>query len=277
VKKVSDAFFLASVLAAFAAQPPPNTLTAREKSEGWILLFDGKTFQGWDDPTRKPPPSDAWTIEDGAIKAVRQPRVREDILTTRRFRDFELAFDWRVAEGANSGVKYRVQDVVVLVRGRTKPGATRFEETVDYEYEHRLGDRSRLGPDDRVEAYTIGFEYQVIDDARHPDARRGARQQAGALYSMMGPAQSAARPAGEWNQARIVLRGKHAQHWLNGVKVVDVMLDAPEVVENLARRWGRSSPVYRLLTAGQRPDCPIALQNHNDETWFRNLKIRPLD
>ncbi len=73
-----------------------------------------------------------------------------------------------------------------------------------------------------------------------------------------------------------MLKGNHVEHWLNGVKVVDTDLNTREIVESLARRWGKESPVYKLLTTQPKKDCPIGLQNHNDEVWFRNIKIRPL-
>lgn len=253
----------------------PNTLSREEKAAGWILLFDGKTMKGWDDPTRKSPPGDAWSIVDGCLRATPKPRLREDLVSQRTFGDFELVFDWKIAPGANSGVKYRIQDRVLLVKGKTKPGANRFEETVDYELEQRLGRRNKIGPDDHVEDYPIAFEYQTID-ATHADARRGGKQTAGALYSMVAPSVAAAKPAGEWNQARVVLRGNHVEHWLNGQKVVDTDLYTPEIAASLEQRWGKSSPVYQLLTKQPRRNAPIGLQNHNDEAWFRNIRIRPL-
>jgi hypothetical protein len=139
-----------------------------------------------------------------------------------------------------------------------------------------LPKRADLEASDRAQDYVIGFEYQLIDNGKHADATRGAKYRSGALYDMAGASTEAARPPGEWNQARIVLRGNRAEHWVNGARVVDTMLDAPEVLESVARRWGKESEVYRLLATQPRRDCPISLQNHNDEAWFRNIKIRRL-
>src|SRR5690349_13299670 len=88
-------------------------LAAAEKADGWQVLFDGHSFDGWENPARKQPPGEAWAIEDGCLKAVPKPRMIEDLFTKATFRDFELTFEWKVARGSNSGVKYRIQDRVM--------------------------------------------------------------------------------------------------------------------------------------------------------------------
>ena len=254
-----------------------NRLSAQELSDGWILLFDGKTLTGWEDPAKETPPGDAWTVEDNCIKAVAHPKLREDLLTLESFGDFELVFDWRIGPEGNSGVKYLIQDRVALVSGRLDPSAERFEDTVEYELAHRLGDRATLGPEDHMEEYPIAFEYQLIDNEGHPDAAEGADRTSGAIYGLVAPSEQAARPVGDFNHSRIVLRGTHVQHWLNGTKVVDVDLNSEEIREGIARRWPLDSAVYRLLAEMPHRKTPIALQHHGDEVWFRNLKIRRLD
>jgi hypothetical protein len=270
------------LLAGCGSAPPAdgdaalNRLTPQEKADGWILLFDGKTLNGWEDPAKETPPGHSWVVEDGCIKAVADPRLREDLVTLDNFGDFELSFEWKVSPGGNSGVKYRLQDRAVLVSGRLDPSAQRFEDTVEYELAHRLGDRSQLGPNDHMEEYPIAFEYQLIDNERHPDAAEGPDRTAGAIYGLVAPSAQVARPVGEFNQSRIVLRGNHVQHWLNGTKVVDVNLDSDEIRNGLAKRWPKDSQVYRLLSEMPHRQTPITLQNHGDEAWFRNLKIRRL-
>lgn len=265
-------FFVCAAALCRPASGAENRLTAEEKAAGWRLLFDGKTMRGWEDPTRESPPGDAWVVEDGCLKAVAHPRIREDLLTTESFGDFELAFEWRISPRGNSGVKYRIQDRALLVRNRPSPAGKKFEDMVNYELTHRLAERSRIAPDEEVEEYLVAFEYQVIDPAVAADARSGP----GSLYDLAGEAHQAARPVGEFNQGRIVLRGNHVEHWVNGVKVVDVDLDSPAVLERLARRWGKGSPVYERLGRLERRRTPVALQHHNDEAWFRNIKLRPL-
>ena len=259
-----------------AADGPLNRLTPEEESAGWILLFDGKTLNGWEDPSRETPPGDAWVVKNGCIKAVGRPRIREDLLTLETFENFELSFEWRISPEGNSGVKYRVQDRALIQLGKRNPDARRFEDLVDYELRNRLSARSSVSAKTQPEEYLVAFEYQVIDNDGHRDARRGPLYQAGAIYGMIPAEGGQPRPGGEFNQSRIVLRGNHVEHWLNGVKVVDTELDAAPIVEGLEKRWGKESPVYRLLTEQPKKSTPVALQHHVDEAWYRNIKIRRL-
>jgi len=242
-----------------------NQLTPSEKSAGWKLLFNGKDMSEWDDPRQKSPAGDAWTIEDGCLKARARPRITEDLFTQETFSDFELVFDWRISPGGNSGLKYRIQDHVFLRGGWTG----RFEDLVNLSLRDRRSDRPARGQD-----YVIGFEYQILDNALNADARAGLSHTTGALYDMVPPQRPASRPVGEFNHSRIVLRGSHVEHWLNEVKVVNADLAAPEIRDHVAKRWTIDSPVYRLLAGQPKQLCPISLQNHGNDAWFRNLKIR---
>jgi len=244
-----------------------NQLTPAEKSDGWKLLFNGKDMSGWDDPRQKTPAGDAWTLEDGCLKAHANPKITEDLFTQDTFGNFELVFDWRISSGGNSGVKYRIQDHVFLRDGRIG----RFEDLVNRSLQDRRTDRPAKGQD-----YVIGFEYQILDNARNSDARAGLSHTAGALYDMVPPERDATLPVGEFNHSRIVLKGTHVEQWLNNVQVVDADLAAPEVKQHIAKRWTANSPVYNLLGGQPKHDCPISLQNHGDEVWFRNIKIRSI-
>lgn len=265
-------FLLAASSTALAATTAPNALTDQERAAGFELLFDGKTMRGWEDPSQETPAGDAWVVEDGCLKAVSRPRIREDLVSRESFGDFELLFEWRISPRGNSGVKYRLQDRAVLERGKPSPAGRKFEDMVNHELVHRLADRRKIAPDAQIEEYTIAFEYQVIDPQAAPDPESGP----GALYELAGVPHQAARPVGEFNQGRIVLEGNRVRHWLNGFLVVDVRLDAPGVLARLARRWGAGSPVYELLSRQPKKITPIALQHHNDEAWFRSIKIRRL-
>jgi len=235
---------------------------------GWVSLFDGKSMAGWDDPRQKAPPGDAWTIDDGCLKANRGAHITEDLFTKDLFRDFELAFEWKVAPGANSGIKYRIQDRLFLAR---YPGHS-FEDQVNYSMLHKPSVRP-----DHGQEYVVGFEYQLLDNARNSDARVGTTHQAGALYDIVGPEKDVTRPVGEFNESRLVVKGNHVEHWLNGVKVVETDLDSPLAAEHMAKRWGHATPVTEALTKQPHKDCPISLQNHGGDTWFRNIRIRRLE
>lgn len=272
-------FFLFAALLCAASFAQHNTLTPEEKAAGWRLLFDGKTFANWRDPAKQTPPGESWIIADGCLQAVpKVNRVREDLLTAKKFGDFEMTFEWRLTPGANSGVKYLIQTELYLSPEKIRPAGKQFTEIVGEQMEKPMSRSEALSGGAHAEGYTVSFEYQLIDDARHPDVRRGLLYSAGSLYGLVPPSQAASRPIGEFNQSRLIVRGDHVEHWLNGVKVVDASLSSPEVEVGLARRWkaGSAPKVYNLLTVRPRRRTPIALQNHGDTVYFRNLKIRPL-
>jgi len=254
--------------AALAASAADNQLTPEEKKAGWRLLFDGKSYANFEDPTKKSPPSHAFTIEDGCIKSLPHAAIDEDLFTKQQFRDFELSFDWKISPAGNSGIKYRIQRRIMLndsVKGQ------KFEDLVNASMKSPRKDRPGKGQE-----YVIGFEYQVLDNALNPDARRGTNHQAGALYDMISPNRDATKPVGEFNHSRLIVKGDHIEHWLNGEKVVDGSLKDPGVAKGTGARWGTTSPVYDLLVNQPVKDCQISIQNHNSDAWFKNIKIRKL-
>ena len=262
---------LACAAACGVAIAADNELTPRERAAGWRLLFDGKTYAGWIDPTKKSSPGDSFTIEGGCLKAMPKPRIVEDLFTEETWRDFELEFDWKISPGGNSGIKYKIQDHLFLMEPAAGvPG--RFEDRVALSLRNRPAGRPDHGQD-----YVIGFEYQLLDNEKNADARKGANHQAGALYDAVAPSKSMSRPVGEFNHSRLVVKGEHAEHWLNGVKVVDTSLEAPEIASGASARWGEGSAVYEMLVKHPRKDCTISLQNHETAAWFKNIKIRRLE
>ncbi len=217
------------VLPGQAGDQPPNTLSESERQAGWKLLFDGHTTRGWRGFRKKAFP-DGWAVEDGALTRIARGG---DLVSTKQFRDFELALDWKISEGGNSGIMYRVTE----------------------------------GSD---ATYETGPEMQVLDDERHPDGRAWLTS-AGAVYGLYAAPAGVVRPVGEWNQVRIVVRGHHVEHWLNGVKVVEYELESREWESRVAASKFRQWPAY-----GRAPKGHIALQDHGDRVWFRSIRMREL-
>lgn len=232
-----------------AQQPGPNGLSVRERSAGWKLLFDGTTFAGWRGLGYDSVPSAHWNIVQGAIHKIPsgsvprmkdgQPAVGGDLMTTSSFRDFELAFEWKVAPGANSGVKYNVSEEMSM----------------------------KAAPNHAA----LGFEYQVLDDALNDDNKIPSHR-AGALYDMIPPNENKRlMPVGQWNQSVIVLKGNHGEHWLNGAIVVRFDLKTAHMDSLVAASKYHVIPGFADHREGH-----IVLQDHADEAWFRSIKIREL-
>ncbi len=226
-----------------------NSLTEEEGASGWALLFDGRTFEGWRGIGQSDIPQGHWVIEDGAIKKVPggevprqadgQPTQGGDLMTVATFEGFELSLEWKISPGGNSGIKYNVSEEISMAN--PPPQAA------------------------------IGFEYQIIDDETHPDAGNAPSRTAAALYDLIAPKGKGLKPVGEFNEARIVFQGRHGEHWLNGVKVLEYDLDTPQFAGLLAASKYRDIPGFAERRSGH-----IVLQDHGDAVWFRNIKIRPL-
>jgi hypothetical protein len=220
----------------------PNTVSEREKREDWKLLWDGKTTAGWRGAKLKTFPEKGWAIKDGVLTVAEtgggEAAAGGDIVTVDEYENFELEVEFNLTKGANSGIKY----------------------FVDTELNQGTGS-------------SIGCEYQLLDDAVHPDAKagvKGNRTLAG-LYDLIPPAGVRFNGIGEWNRARIVVRGQHVEHWLNGFKTVEY--------ERSTQMW-RALVNYSKYTVwpgfGERPKGHILLQDHGNVVSFRSIKIREL-
>jgi hypothetical protein len=217
-----------------------NQLTPAEKSQGWRLLFDGHTTEGWVEVTGKPVPLSSWTIVDGCLKTVITPGGAQDIRTVDSFRSYDLEFDWKVLADGNSGVKYLIQKIDEWTNAKGRQARAR------------------------------GFEYQLADN-RGPDAIEPARSTA-SLYSAIAPSPATNPAVGSFNHSRIVVKGDHVEHWLNGVCVVVFDLTSPEAQKIVATNRAKEDAANPM-----KRDTPISLQNHGTGAWFKNLKIRRLE
>jgi hypothetical protein len=224
-----------------------NVLTAAEKAAGWRLLFDGKSLAGWRGLGYVGVPTAHWKVVDGAIMKIPsgkvalmpdgQPAKGGDLMTIDAFDDFEFAFEWKATPGMNSGVKYNVSE--------------------------------KFSIDNASNHAALGFEYQVLDDSLNEDNKIPSHR-AGALYDLIVPNdQKRLRPVGQWNASRIVFKGNHGEHWLNGAKIVEFDLGTPAMDAALAK-----SKYKNIKGFADRRKGHIILQDHNEEVYFRNLKIR---
>ncbi|MCA9300421.1 MAG: DUF1080 domain-containing protein, partial [Phycisphaerales bacterium] len=199
---------LASTLAACAASPEPNTLTDAQKADGWILLFDGSSTEHFRGFRKDAIPEKGWVVEEGALK-VQKGGGGGDLVTKATFDHFEFRCEWKVAEGANSGIMYRV------------------DEEGNY-------------------PWLSGPEMQILDDEHHPDGRSPLTS-AGALYALIPSSTPNARPVGEWNSVRIVCKPDGTvEHWMNGAKIVEYQWGSDDIREKIAA--SKFSTMPRFMT-----------------------------
>jgi len=232
-----------ALLAACATSDPPeststadaetpavhNTLTAAERDDGWRLLFDGATLDGWRGYGSEDVPA-GWSVKDGTLQL---DGGGGDIITRDEFANFELALDWRIGAGGNSGIFYL----------------------------------TALGSD---AIFMSAPEMQVLDDAGHPNGQNPLTA-AGSNFGLYAAPPGIVRPAGEWNQARIVVEGDRVEHWLNGTKVVEYTLGSAEWADLVKNSKFDDWPEYGTARSGH-----IGLQDHGDPVWYRDIKIRAI-
>jgi hypothetical protein len=217
-----------------------NTLSAEEKAAGWRLLWDGKTTNGWRSARAKDFPKGGWEIKDDMLiineTGGAEAAAAGDIITREKFSDFELKVDFKITPGANSGIKFFV------------------------DAELNKGPGSSIGP-----------EFQILDDDKHPDAKAGrdGNRTIGSLYDMVtAPATKKVNPPGEWNQAHIISKGKHLEFRLNGEQTLSIERGSKQWRDLVAASKYKVWPAFGELPAGH-----ILLQDHGNQVFYRNIKI----
>lgn len=227
----------------------PNSLSAEEISAGWCLLWDGRTNDGWRGAKLDAFPKVGWKIEDGVLTVLEsgggESQQGGDIVTRERYARFDLQLEFRITPGANSGIKYFCQPNLDPITGG--------------------GAKAKSGS-------AIGLEFQILDDAQHPDAKKGqdGNRTMASLYDLItADAGKKANPVGEWNRARVVTDGTHVEHWLNGRKVLEYERGSPELRGIVAKSKYRKIPGFGEWNEGH-----ILLQDHGNTVHFRNVKMR---
>lgn len=226
-----------------------NTLTEAEKAQGWSLLFDGKTSNGWRGAHKETFPEKGWKIENGVLTVLKSTGGEStgggDIVTMQDYSAFELKLEFKITEGANSGIKYFVT-----------------------EKESQKGS-------------AFGLEYQILDNAKHPDAKQfttfeGSRT-LGSLYDLIPANSKRFNGIGQWNRVKIVVYPNNkVEHWLNGFRLIEYERKSPEFKERVSKSK-YAAPNYNTNGAfGEADQGKILLQDHGDEVSFKSIKIKVL-
>ncbi len=220
-----------------------NSLTAQEKTEGWELMFDGKSTKGWRKYDTTVFPADSgWAADNGTLRCIGSGMGEAggkggDILYDKKFKDFDLKLEWKISKGGNSGIFYFVQEI---------PGE---------------------------QSWKSGCEMQVLDNLVHPDARLGkdGNRQAGSLYDLIPAVPQNAKPVGEWNTAEILVYQGTVVHFQNGEKVLEYHIGTPDWDKMIKASKFKEFPEF-----GKYKEGFILLQDHGNDVWYRNMKIKTM-
>ncbi len=217
-----------------------NTLSEEEKAEGFFLLFDGESFDGWRGYNQESFPAEGWIIQDGLLQVQGEGTGEAggkggDIIYDQKFLNFHLKLEWKVSPGGNSGIFYLGQEIEGEPIWKSAP------------------------------------EMQILDNERHIDAMMSDDRMAGALYDLIPADPQNTKPAGEWNKAEVIVYRGTVVHIQNGERVLEYHLGTPDWERLVAESKFAEYPWFGQFQPGY-----IALQDHGDDVWFRNIRLREL-
>jgi hypothetical protein len=204
-----------------------STNAHQEEPSGWKVLFDGKSIDAFRGFRQASFPTNSWVVEGGALKSL--PKRQVDLITREQYGNLELELEWKVAKAANSGIMFHVS-----------------------EQESKM--------------YVSGPEMQIVDDADTEDGMN-PKTSAGSHYDLIAPKNKQCHPAGEWNRIRLIVRGSHVEHWMNGAKILEYELGSEPLKALIADSKFKAWPRFANEKTGH-----IALQNHGNSVWFRNSR-----
>lgn len=242
-KRILVLLFIIPLVSNLAAQSFDNRLTEQETREGWKLLWDGKTTNGWRGAKLDAFPQKGWSIVNGVLKVHKSGGGESsnggDIVTTKKYKSFILKVDFKITKGANSGIKYFVDSDL-----------------------------------NKGEGSAIGCEFQILDDDNHPDAKLGVKgnRTLGSLYDLIAAPTNKPFDKENFNTAMVIVKGNKVEHWLNGTKIVEYERNSQMFNALVAYSKYRDWPHFGNLSEGN-----ILLQDHGDEVYFKNIKIKELD
>jgi len=213
--------------------------TSANQTGAWEVLFDGKDLSKWRKAAVDSVPSKGWIIEKGTLSTLKG-RLGGDIITRKTYSSFELECEFNLTKAANSGIKYLVNPIKNSKTGKFSP---------------------------------MGIEYQIIDDKNYPEVMGDPDgvSSTGSAYLLYAPKGKKLLPAGQWNKVRIVVKGKHTEHWLNGVKVTEYERGSEDFNKKVATTKFKDFPEYAKSDKGH-----IMLTDHGDQVYYKNIKIREL-
>ena len=220
-------------------KPKETGLTNKEKEQGWELMFEGNSTEKWRGYNQEVFPNFGWTVKDGVVECLYTGTGEQgsagDIMTKKQYKNFELTLEWKLSKAGNSGIIYLVEEI---------PGKP---------------------------AWNGAPEFQILDGDNYDIPLRPG-QLSGSVYDLYPADPQNVKPFGNWNQIRLIVKNKHVEHWQNGVKVAEYVLNSEDMKEKVKSTKFTEFPEFSEIAE----QGHICIQDHGGGAWFRNVKIREL-